>query len=390
MPEPAVPASRAASSELEVLRRRVEDLEQQLAQSQKLNAIGSLAGGVAHDFNNLLTAILGYVSLLREDAAGLQNVAEALDVIEKAADRASQLTAQLLGFARVGQPKRVRVDLHQTLPEVAELLRHTIDKRIRLETSLDAAAPQIMGDPGQMFQVFLNLSINARDAMPEGGVLTLATSTSGGWVRATVSDSGSGIPAGIRDRIFEPFFTTKEPGKGTGMGLTVVQTIVRSHGGRIELDTEPPPGTRFHIWLPVAADRAAAGVETQPAVPARGKGSVLVIDDEDVVRQVASRMLKSLGYHAICLGSAREAIDYYQRRRRDIDLVLLDLIMPDMDGKAVLHELLHADPAACVVVTSGYSQDASVDAMLDRGARAFLQKPYRLNQLSEVLTAALR
>jgi two-component system, cell cycle sensor histidine kinase and response regulator CckA len=153
MSENGVPASRAAGSELESLRRRVEELEQQLAQSQKLHAIGSLAGGVAHDFNNLLTAIVGYVSLLREDAAGLQNLAEALDVIEKAADRASQLTAQLLGFARVGQPKRVRVDLHHTLPEVTELLRHTIDKKIRLETRFEAAAPQIMGDPGQMFQI---------------------------------------------------------------------------------------------------------------------------------------------------------------------------------------------------------------------------------------------
>lgn len=390
MSEPAVPSSRAASTgEVDALRRRVEELEQQLAQSQKLQAIGSLAGGVAHDFNNLLTAILGYVSLLREDAGSLQSVSEALDVIEKAADRASQLTSQLLGFARVSQSKRLRVDLHQILRDVAELLRHTIDRKIRLETHFEALTPHVMADPSQMFQIFLNLALNARDSMPNGGVLTLATSPATGSVRASVIDTGTGIPATIRDRIFDPFFTTKDPGKGTGMGLTVVQTIVRGHAGRIEVEWDPPPGTRFHVWLPLATERMPGVGETPVSVPARGRGSVLVIDDEEVVRQVAARMLKSLGYQAICLGAARDAIDYYARRRRDIDLVLVDLIMPDMDGGAVFRELTQINPKARVVLTSGYSQDAAVDAMIEAGARAFLQKPYRLNQLSEVLTTAL-
>jgi len=375
---------------VELLRRRVEDLESQLAQSQKLHAIGSLAGGVAHDFNNLLTAILGYVSLLREEEAPSPQVIEALDVIEKAAERASQLTAQLLGFARRGLPKRVRVDLHHTLGEVVDLLRHTIDKNILLQSRFKAPTPHVMGDPGQMFQVLLNLALNARDAMPDGGMLTLSTDMVGGFLRVSVIDTGTGIPLAIRDRVFEPFFTTKEPGKGTGMGLTVVQSIVRAHGGRIEIDCDPAPGTRFHVYLPVALDRAAPAPGDSSAAPARGKGSVLVVDDEEFVRQVAARMLKTLGYQVICLESPREAIDYYRRRSRDIDVVVVDLIMPEAGGKEVFEQLREINPQARVVITSGYNRDAGVDALLDAGAKGFLQKPYRLSQLSETLAAAIR
>ncbi|HUQ93304.1 MAG TPA: ATP-binding protein [Bryobacteraceae bacterium] len=384
----AAPPRNSSSGEVETLRQRVEDLESQLAQSQKLTSIGSLAGGVAHDFNNLLTAILGYASLLREDSGASQQVVEALEVIEKAADRASQLTSQLLGFARCGQPKRVRIDLHQTLLEVAALLRHTIDKNIRLELRLEAQSAEIIGDPGQMFQVFLNLALNARDAMPDGGVLTLSTSVLAGFVRVSVSDTGAGIPGHLRDRIFEPFFTTKGPDKGTGMGLTVVQGIMRAHAGRIEVQCEA--GTSFHMLLPVAPERARQSAGEVGAAPERGKGLVLVVDDEEVVRQVAARMLKNLGYHTICLGSSREAIDYYRRRGKDIDLVIIDLIMPDLSGKNVFEKLREINPRVRVVLTSGYNQDAGVDTLIDAGAKAFLQKPYRLGQLSEILIAAMK
>ncbi|MBI4903788.1 MAG: response regulator [Acidobacteria bacterium] len=377
-------------SEVESLRRRVEDLEGQLSQTQKLLAIGSLAGGVAHDFNNLLTAILGYASLLREDPTASVQVMEALDVIEKAAERASQLTAQILGFARRGHAKRARVDVRQTLNEVADLLRHTVDKNIRLDVQLDGAPAYVMGDSSQLFQVFLNLALNGRDAMPDGGTLTLAAKSTASGVQVTVGDSGSGIPAQIRERVFEPFFTTKDPGKGTGMGLTVVQSIVRGHSGRIEIECDPPPGTRFQLIFPPARERTAVVAETVAAAPARGKGAVLVVDDEEVVRQVAARMLKSLGYHAICLGSSRDAFDYYRRRAHDIDLVILDLIMPDISGKELFEQLREFNPCVRVLLTSGYNQDASVDTLIDSGARGFLQKPYRMAQLSQSLTAAMK
>ncbi|MBS1824559.1 MAG: response regulator [Acidobacteria bacterium] len=390
MPDSA-PASRSQiSSEMEALRSRIAELESQLAQSQKLLAIGSLAGGVAHDFNNLLTAILGYVSLLKEEHGLAPQVIEALDVIENAADRASHLTGQLLGFARKGHPKREKIDIHHTLAEVQALLKHTIDKGIKLESEFASKSPHIMGDPSQLFQVFLNLALNARDAMPEGGVLRLSTTDNAGFVKVTVSDSGAGIPDHLRERIFEPFFTTKGPEKGTGMGLTVVQTIVRACGGRIELRQDNEPGTRFDILLPAAVDRTIVLPEAVAAAPARGKGSVLVVDDEEFVRQVAARMLKTLGYHAICLGSATEAVEYYKRRARDIDLVIVDLIMPDLSGKAVFEQLRYENPHVRVIITSGYSQDPGVDALIDSGAKAFLQKPYRLAQLSQTLAGAMK
>lgn len=368
------------------LQRRIEELESQLAQQHKLMAIGSLAGGVAHDFNNLLTAIMGYSSILRDDPATPPHVLEAVDVIEKAAERASQLTGQLLGFARKGDPKRIRINLHHTLSEVVDLLRHTIDKNIRIETVFEAEEAEVVGDPSQMFQVFLNLALNARDAMPEGGILTLRTTAPRGRLQASVIDTGIGIPNQIRDRIFEPFFTTKAPNKGTGIGLTVVSSIVKAHGGILQFDCEPPPGTRFHVVLPLASQLEAAPVPVIARQHSRGKGAILVVDDEEVVRQVAARMLKGLGYHAICIESSKEAIEYFRRRGRDIDAVILDMVMPDLGGKACFEQLVEIDPQVRVILTSGYSQDGSIDSMIDQGVRAFLQKPYKVGQLSEMLS----
>lgn len=390
MPKSGTALPRTSSEEVESLRRRVAELEAQLAQSQKLHLIGSLAGGVAHDFNNLLTAILGYASLLREDASCPPHVLEALAVIEKAAERASQLTGQLLGFARPRDPRRVRMAVHDSLEEVAELLRHTIDKNIRIETDFTAGDSHVIGEPGQLFQVFLNLALNARDAMPSGGTLGLRTTRAGYFLRVTISDTGPGIAPEIRDRIFEPFFTTKEAGKGTGLGLTVVESIVRSHGGSIQLDPAAGPGAHFHVLLPLAAGPGGTQDEAPSAAQARGRGAVLVIDDEEVVRQVAAKMLRKLGYRPVCIGNAREAVDYFRRRSRDLDLVLLDLIMPEMSGQAVFEELARIDPAIPVVVTSGYGRDSAVDALIAAGARGFLQKPYRMNQLSDALAGVFR
>lgn len=386
----AVPPRPNPNSEVALLLRRIEELETQLAQAQKMHAIGSLAGGVAHDFNNLLTAILGYVSLLREEPSASPQVVEALDVIEKAADRAGQLTAQILGFTRRGTPKRVRIDVHQVLSEVNDLLRHTIDKSIRLETSYHSGQQHVLGDSGQLFQVFLNLAVNARDAMNDGGILRLETRAQDQFLRVSVIDTGTGIPQHLRERIFEPFFTTKESGKGTGMGLTVVTSIVRAHGGRIEIENEIPHGTRFHVLLPLASERAKELPLETAAAPSRGKGSVLVVDDEEVVRQVAARMLNGLGYHAICLGSALEAVEYYKKRARDIDVVLVDLIMPDLSGKDLFQRLIDINPKVRVLLSSGYNQDAGIDALIEGGAKGFLQKPYRLAQLSESLASALK
>jgi CheY-like chemotaxis protein len=390
MPDLSAPAPMdARERELVQLRQRVADLERQLLQSQKLLAIGSLAGGVAHDFNNLLTAILGYASMLRDEPAAAPEVLEAADVIEKAADRASQLTARLLGFAKSsGEPVRTRVDVHQTLREVVDLLRRTIDKNVRIDLKLEAAGPVIEADPGQVFQVFLNLALNARDAMPGGGTLTLLSESAGGTVRVSVMDTGLGIPPGVRERMFEPFFTTK-PLTGTGMGLTVVQSVVRAHGGLIEVDTDKAFGTVFTVILPRAGEPELKPGAAASTPAARGRGTVLMVDDEEYVRQAAARMLKGLGYQVVCAASAMEAIEYYRRRGRDIDLVVVDMLMPEMGGRTCFESLRQIDPLVRVVLTSGFARDAVVEDLLGSGAKAFLAKPYRMVELSEVLSQAL-
>lgn len=376
--------------ELIQLRQRVADLERQLSQAQRLLALGSLAGGVAHDFNNLLTAILGYTSVLREEPSAAPHVLEALDVIEKAADRASQLTSRLLRFAKSGgEPQRIRVDVHQTLREVVDLLRHAIEKSVDIDLRMEADNSQIDGDPGQIYQVFLNLALNARDAMPQGGTLTLLTETLNEAVRISVIDTGIGIPPQFREKIFEPFFTTKPPEKGTGMGLTLVQSIVRAHGGRIEVDTDKAFGTVFTVILPVAgAGEVPEGAGGQAVAPP-GKGMVLVVDDEEFVLQVAARMLKGLGYHVVCASSAMEAIEYYRRRGRDIDLVVIDMRMPEMSGKSCFEVLREINPKVRVVLTSGFGEDDTVEMLMGAGAKAFLAKPYRMRDLSEVMSRAL-
>jgi two-component system cell cycle sensor histidine kinase/response regulator CckA len=369
-------------AELDELRLRVTQLEAQLLQSQKLQTIGALAGGVAHDFNNLLTAILGHASVLATEFPKDSDGASSVETILSAADRASQLTRQLLNFARPGEPRREIVDLHKTLAEVVGLLRHTIDKRILVEVVPGAADGHVEADPGQMFQVLLNLTLNAKDAMPEGGLLSLRTASQEDWFCVSVEDTGHGIPVELRSRIFEPFFTTKGPARGAGMGLPVALGIVQAHGGRLEVESIEGKGTKFHVWLPLLRPRQ--GCDPQPEVEAhRGKGTVLVVDDEDVVRLVAVRMLRGLGYETLCAGGGREAVDLFRANCHEIDIVLLDLILPDLNGLACLAELRVIEPNVRVILSSGYGLEGNIDA-----STVFLQKPYRLAQLSEALAAA--
>lgn len=376
--------------DLEVLRARVRELERQFGKAQKLQAIGALAGGVAHDFNNLLTAILGHATLLREQVPPESPLIEPIDVITRAAERAAQLTRQLLGFARGGgAAARARVDLRQTIGELVHLLRHTIDKSIHCEVVDEAADAYVIADSSQIFQVFLNLALNARDAMPGGGLMSFHKSSADGWARVTVSDTGRGIPSSLSGLIFEPFFTTKGPDKGTGLGLTVADGIVKSYGGRIEVDSQPGRGSSFHVLLPLAGRGEAAEADQQPRIAAPGKGCVLIVDDEEVVRQVAARMLAALGYRSVCLAGSREAIDHCRENRDEGDIVLLDLVMPDMNGRECFDALRQVNPNLKVILSSGYGRDEAVEALLAAGAKAFLPKPYRSSQLSEALATAL-
>lgn len=384
---------------------RNKQLQAQLHHMHKMEAIGTLAGGVAHDFNNLLTGILGYADMLKRNTKEGEKVYAAAEVIEKAAERARQLTSQLLGFARKGKNQNVSFSIKNMIEEVCELLDRTIDKSIRIDVDIQTGNTTSAGDPTQMQQVFLNLAFNARDAMPEGGELHMSSELvvfdedsceanpsrrAGRWIKITVRDTGCGIPKELHDRVFEPFFTTKEAGKGTGMGLAMAYGIVKNHGGSIELTSAPGEGTTFEIYLPVAKTG-----ETSSGIPARGKairgtGRILVVDDEEVVRDVAQEMLSELGYIVLSACDGLEAVELYKNSTEEIDLALIDMIMPNMGGRECFLELKKLNPEIRAVLSTGYGRDGAVQEILDAGMSGFVQKPYRLDQLSAVISATLK
>jgi signal transduction histidine kinase/CheY-like chemotaxis protein len=391
----------ARTAELEVAHREQRRAEEAQRQSQKLEAVGLLAGGVAHDFNNLLVAILGYADLLAAEAKPGTVVEEGARTISQAARRAAELTRQLLAFARMGRHRQERVDVHAVAQEVVALLGRTLEKSIRLEARLAAPEHCVRGDPNQLQQVILNLAVNARDAMCEGGVLGVETSvelvgtgapdglTPGEYVVVAVSDTGVGIPPELQARIFEPFFTTKADGRGTGLGLATVYGIVKGHRGSVRLRSEPGAGSRFAVYLPL--DRAGAAADGEAPAPRqapRGSGVVLVVDDEELVRATAGRVLQSLGFEPVLVNGGEAALAWLARSPRPA-AVLLDLAMPGMDGGACFREMRARHPGLAVVISSGFARNGRAQELLDAGAAGFVQKPYRLEELASALHSAV-
>ncbi len=388
-------------------RRRAEadksSLEEQLRQSQKMEAVGTLAGGIAHDFNNLLTGILGYADLLRGGSLSPAQTEKAATVIERAARRAAELTQQLLGFARKGKYQNIPVDLHATIAEVVSLLGRTLDKNIEIESALSADEPFVLGDPVQIQQVILNLSVNARDAMEGGGTLSFITDrvklstrspsdpedTSHDFIRMSVADTGCGIPEEVQPRIFEPFFTTKEQGKGTGMGLSMVYGIVKNHGGSICVSSEAGKGTRFEILWP-AVNRPSLVVEDpEDTVRTRAGNTVMLVDDEELVRQVATTMLETLGYRVITACDGAEAVERFRDIGDEIDVVILDMAMPRLGGRDCFLELKKIRPDVRAILSTGYALDEVTQSVLDEGMAGFAQKPYVLDHLAGALAKAM-
>ncbi len=379
-------------------------LEEQLRKSQKMEAMGLLAGGVAHDFNNLLTGILGYASLLSLRGGADPEVAKAVGTIQRSAERASQLTAQLLGFAERGKNLDVPVELGQVIASVACVLERTQDPRIRIVTSLRPEGGCVPGDPSQLDQVVMNLAINACDSMPEGGQLKITMEpvtldvafcrerewmTPGKYLLLSVADTGLGISPENLERIFDPFFTTKAPGKGTGLGLSMVFGIVKNHGGCVDVRSEAGAGTVFRIYLPECPDGAPKEkAEMDPAFP-RGRGRILLVDDQEPVREVAKDMLEALGYDVITAADGLEGVSRYRDLWREIDLVVLDMIMPNMSGGDCFRRMKEINPKARVVLSSGYSMDGAIQDVMNEGILAFIQKPYRLEELSRVVGTAV-
>jgi PAS domain S-box-containing protein len=379
-------------------------LQEEHLHTQKMEAIGLLAGGIAHDFSNLLQGILGYANMLKRQFMGEKRVFKAADIIEKAGTRAAELTQQLLGFARRGKLRDTPVDIHRAISETVALLSSTIDKRIILLQWLNADQCIVKGDPGQLQQVIMNLAVNARDAMPEGGELSFETdlvelaegspvlpanAPGGRYVRVSVNDTGVGIAHNVRERVFEPFFTTKPLGKGTGMGLAMVYGIVRNHGGAIEVRSDPGEGTTFDILLPLAEKGARAKDARKLQVIPHGSGCILVVDDEEIVRAILREMLTSLGYDVRLASNGRDAVELYRERSADIDLVLLDLTMPVMNGRECFDELRKVDPEVKVVIATGHALDGMAQDMMETGALRFIHKPFLKPELAETIAKAL-
>jgi nitrogen-specific signal transduction histidine kinase/CheY-like chemotaxis protein len=378
-------------------------LEAQLREAHSMDAIGQLAGGIAHDFNNLLTVILGNVSLLRTSAAdGLKR--PFLDVIEKAAERAAELTRKLLGFCRRTALCLQPTDMRAALEESAALLRPTIDPRITLEVCSPQSPWLVQADLGQIVQVLMNLCLNARDAMPDGGCLELTLENvvldaeevrlrldarPGPFVRLRVRDNGHGIPPDVLPRIFEPFFTTKPQGKGTGLGLALVFGIVRQHQGWIECSSKVLEGTTFDIYLP-RYDGHPEETTAPMAAPSPGHGheTILLVDDEAMIRNLGRTLLQMYGYRVLLAEDGLEAVALYRDRQQPIDLVILDLTMPRLSGRDAFHRLVDLDPQVRVLFASGYAKEHITEAEQER-ILGFVGKPYRPHELAEAVRAAL-
>lgn len=390
--------------EKEIEEHEKELLQEQLFQAQKMEAIGTLAGGIAHDFNNLLSGILGYASygkiLLPED----HPVHKHLEVIEKSAERSAELVRQMLGFSRGGKYEVRKVNCNLIIEEAVKLLSRTIDKSIEIETRLSSHLTLVLADIVQMQQVVLNICINARDAMPNGGRLILETqnvvldeiyarkhlgSAPGNYVLIAISDTGVGMDPNVKRRIFEPFFTTKEKGKGTGLGLAMVYGIVKNHSGYVTFYSEKGMGTRFSIYLPAIKEGEADITATKQEEVLKGKETILLIDDEEVIRELGKEVLEQLGYKVLLAEDGVEAMKIYKKNADQIDLVILDIVMPKAGGKTTFSELRGKNPALKIIVSSGYSIDGDAQDLMRSGAHAFIQKPYRVDELSSVIRRVL-
>lgn len=370
-------------------------LEQQLIQAQKMESMGTLAGGIAHDFNNILSAILGFASLIKMKITEDHEFYGYIDTIEKSAVRAAELTAQLLAFSRGGKYNQTPVALNYIVNDTLKIIRSTFDRSIEIEKHLHDNLPTIDADAGQINQVIMNLCVNARDAMPDGGRLIIETDSAaltekyvkkhvgakkGRYVILSVTDTGGGIGKDVQQRIFEPFFTTKETGKGTGLGLAMVYGVVKNHGGYVSVYSEKGEGTTFKVYLPVSGKPAVKGLEKAREVKG-GNELILVVDDEGVIRYLAKDILESHGYMVLLAENGEEAVNIYRKKKDEIGLVILDIIMPKMGGKKTFLKLKKVNPGVKVLLSTGYSQNGQAKEILDSGVRGFIQKPYLVNEL---------
>jgi signal transduction histidine kinase/CheY-like chemotaxis protein len=390
-------------AERDATEKALHQSEEMLRHSQKMEAVGRLAGGVAHDFNNLLTAIIGYADVLRQRFATEPAALRPAELIHQAGEQAAGLTRQLLAFSRkqLLQPKVI--DLNAIVANLLRLLQRIIGEHIEIVAQPEATRPCVKADPGQIEQVIVNLGVNARDAMPRGGRLVIRTCnltldeshavpdlTPGDYVAIEVTDTGEGMDADTRARIFEPFFTTKGPGKGTGLGLATVYGIVKQSHGGIVVESERGQGSTFRIYLPREdgpVDTVAAAPVPE-ALPARAE-SILVVEDEEIVRELVCEILRGHGYHVLATGRGSEALRLLAEEKRGVDLLISDVVMPEMNGALVAQRVREICPRARVLFVSGYSENDMADQGLEELAFQVLQKPFTPDTLARKVREVL-
>lgn len=371
-------------------------LRAQLYQSQKMEAIGTLAGGIAHDFNNILQIIVGYSELmLGREKEGDRDHGDLLKIFE-AGQRGTHLVKHLMAFSRREDPKLIPVRLNDEVRKIEGLLSHTIPKKIVINLRLNEDLQVIQADPSQIGQILMNLAVNARDAMPNGGQFTIKTENvyldeeycaihlnvlPGSYALLSVTDTGTGMDKETVNHIFEPFFTTKEVGKGTGLGLATVFGIVKQHRGHIRCYSEPGHGTTFNIYFPSFCDKEHPETVRSHSEVQGGTETILLVDDDEIIRDLGSRILREVGYNVILAENGKDALEIYARHVDKIALILLDLVMPEMDGQQCLEEIVKVDPMAKVLITSGYPQNGIFITLQAAGAKGFVEKPFDQKKL---------
>jgi nitrogen-specific signal transduction histidine kinase/CheY-like chemotaxis protein len=378
--------------------------EKQLREAQKMEAIATLAGGIAHDFNNLLTIVLGYAELLligkREGSAGYEELQSMLH----AAKRGGDLVKRILTFSKKVETNPRPVDLNHEILECRKLLSSIIPKMVEIRLRLAEDLWKVNADPSQMEQILLNLAVNAHQAMPDGGTLSIETKNvtldeeycktrldaePGHYVLLTVADTGEGMDQDVREHIFEPFFTTKRPGEGTGLGLSMVHGIVEKHGGFVRCYSEPGEGTIFKIYLPALTTETEISVADSGIRPAFGTETILLVDDEELILNLGKRILKRYGYTILTARNGKQALEVFRKAGNLISLVILDLIMPEMGGRQCMEEILKIDPKAKVLIASGFGMNGATGTAVEKGARGFVSKPFNMKELLQTVRRVL-
>ncbi|MGL1934446.1 MAG: MASE1 domain-containing protein [Fibrobacterales bacterium] len=381
------------------------EMQKELSHGRKMDAIGQLVGGVAHDFNNMLAGILGGAQLLKSPSVNLNEKGEKyVDLIVQSADRASDLTNKLLSFGHKGKFVSTTVDVHTILDDTVDMLSRTINKNITVSIEKNMNNAGIIGDDSALGNAFLNIGINASQAMPDGGSITFETHqvtlehafcekssfdiVPGEFIEILIHDTGCGIPLKSLSKIFEPFYTTKKQGEGTGLGLAAVHGMVVDHKGVINVTSIEGKGATFSIYLPLCDTHVVEENVDKPAI--KGKGTVLLVDDEEILQLTMSHMLKDLGYSVISAYNGAEAVKLYEEHCNTVDIILLDMIMPVMNGRDAFPKLKEIKSDCKVIVTTGFSPDGSMTDLKKSGVCAFLRKPFKLHELSETMNKYLK